>query len=214
MDTGAMAEQRNEKLAAVFRDKPEMVTNFPQWMLTEKQLTEYKQMQDLAIVEIAGRDSVAAAISAVKQKGYGNLLPVYAYTGTEYGPWHHSVNQAVKRLAARLPEICVHPLVAVGSPLFWRALNGRLVSECIKVFGHYTPCPGCHLYLHAVRIPLAQMIGNVAVIAGERKSHSGMVKINQTGQAIDFYLNFLKAYGICLEIPLADTADGKETEMA
>jgi hypothetical protein len=58
------------------------------------------------------------------------------------------------------------------------------------------------------------MIGNVAVIAGERKSHSGMVKINQTGQAIDFYLNFLKAYGICLEIPLADTADGKETEMA
>lgn len=42
-------------------------------MLTKKQMTEYKQMQDLAIVEIAGRDSVAAAISAVKQKGCGNM---------------------------------------------------------------------------------------------------------------------------------------------
>lgn len=188
-----------------------MAADFPEWMLPEEKLAEYEKMQDLAIVEMAGRDSVAAAISAVVRYGYANLLPVYAYTGTEHGPWN-SVEQAVQRLASRLPEVRVHPLLALGSPGFWRALNGRLISECLEAFGHYTPCPGCHLYLHAVRIPLARRLGNVPIIAGERKSHSGMVKINQVGEALDFYSNFIKTYDIDLKLPLADTAEGKEIE--
>ncbi|MCF8037391.1 MAG: hypothetical protein K9K62_11005, partial [Desulfobacteraceae bacterium] len=49
--------------------------------------------------------------------------------------------------------------------------------------GHYTPCTGCHLYLHAVRIPLARMLGNVPIIGGERESHSGKVKVNQCAPA-------------------------------
>jgi hypothetical protein len=118
---------RGEKLSAVFRDKPEMVIHFPEWMLPRQQIREYRGMQDLAIVEIAGRDSVAAEVLAAAQNGYSNLLPVYAYTGTEYGTWNN-VEQAVCRLARRLPETRVHPLVVAGSPAFWRALNGRILN--------------------------------------------------------------------------------------
>ncbi len=203
--------QRDERLAAVFRDKPEMVIDLPEWMLPYEQADAYRRMDDLAVVEIAGRDSIAAAVRGVEEHGYGNLLPVYAYTGSEHGPWG-SIPRAVERLAERLPRVRVHPLLVIGSPGFWRAVNGRFVGDLIRLFGHYTPCTGCHLYLHAVRIPLARRIGNVSVIAGERKSHSGSVKINQVGQALEFYGRFLDSFGIRLLLPVADVADGKQIE--
>lgn len=199
-------QNRAALLSNIFRDKPEMVTRFPQWMLSEADIAAYRRMNDLAIVEIAGRDSVAAAVQATAQNGYGNLLPVCAYTGTEYGSWRN-VEEAVNRLALRLPKIRIHPLLVVGSPGFWRALNGRFVPDLMDSFGHYTPCTGCHLYLHAIRIPLARMLGNVPIIAGERKSHSGSIKINQISEAIEFYIKFIALFGVRLDLPLADITD-------
>lgn len=199
-------QNRSELLSNIYRDKPEMVALFPQWALTEADIAVYRRMNDLAIVEIAGRDSVAAAVQAAAQNGYGNLLPVCAYTGTEYGAWRN-VEEAVNRLALRLPEIRIHPLLVVGSPGFWRALNGRFVPDLMDSFGHYTPCTGCHLYLHAIRIPLARMLGNIPIIAGERKSHNGSIKINQIPEAIEFYSKFTASFGVRLDLPLANITD-------
>lgn len=202
---------REEKLAAVFLDKPEMVLDLPEWMLPEKQLNAYRQMHDLAIVEIAGRDSVAAAIQAVAINGYGNLLPVYAYTGTECGSWAH-VEKAVSRLTKRLPQVTVHPLLVVGSPGFWHAINGRFISELFDVFGHYSPCTGCHLYLHSVRVPLARMLNNTPIIGGERRSHSGRIKVNQIDEAIECYKEVVESFGIHLDEPLVEIEDNNMVE--
>lgn len=201
-----MIKKRKNQLSDVFRDKPEMVNPLPQWMLPDAQIKSYRSMEDLAIVEIAGRDSIAAAVQAVIDSGYGNLLPVYAYTGSEHGAWE-SVEEAVTRLVQRLPEITIHPLLVVGSPGFWRALNGRFVTELIEAFGHYTPCTGCHLYLHAIRIPLSSILGNIPIISGERKSHGDSIKINQISEALDFYTHFTSSFGIRLDLPLADITD-------
>ncbi len=197
---------RKNQLAAVFRDKPEMVNRLPEWMLSGPQIESYQRMEDLAIVEIAGRDSVAAAVRAVAESAYGNLLPVYVYTGSEHGSWE-SVEEAVNRLTRRLPESLIHPLLVIGSPGFWRALNGRYAAELINVFGHYTPCTGCHLYLHAIRLPLSRTLGNVPIIAGERKSHGGSIKINQISEVLDFYVRFAASFGIRLDLPLAEITD-------
>ncbi len=201
----------NKKLADIFLDKPELVIDFPDWMLSAKQIDAYRQMENLAIVEIAGRDSVAAAVKSVEEKGFTDLLPVYAYTGTEYGAWH-SVEQAVERLSARLPRVKIHPLLVVGSPDFWRALNGRFVSELILRYNFFSPCPGCHLYLHAIRIPLAKKLGNIPIISGERELHSGQVKINQTGQALEYYLDVAARFNIRLLFPLRYIKQSKEIE--
>ena len=202
---------REERLAGVFRDKPEMVIDLPEWMLPADRADAYRNMGDLAVVEIAGRDSIAAAVRGVEAHGFGNLLPVYAYTGSEHGPWQ-SIARAVERLAERLPRVGIHPLLVIGSPGFWRALNGRFVGDMIRLFGHYTPCTGCHLYLHAVRIPLARKIGNAPVIGGERKSHGGSIKVNQVEPALGFYARFLDSFGIRLHLPVADVADGAVIE--
>jgi hypothetical protein len=198
-------------LSAVFRDKPELIISLPDWMLSEKQADAYRNLKNLAIVEIAGRDSVAAAVKSVGDNGFTDLLPVYVYTGTEFGAWDH-VEQAANRLSRRLPGTKIHPLLVMGSPKFWRALNGRFVSELVRRYGFYSPCPGCHLYLHSARIPLAVKLGNIPIISGERESHAGMVKINQTAVALDFYLAFAAHFGVRFLFPLRHIAGGDEIE--
>ena len=193
-----------------FRDKPECVIDFPPRLLSPRRMDEYRQLSRLAIVEMAGRDSVAAAIVAVKAEKFTDLLPVYAYTGTEYGSWA-SVETAVDRLRHRLPGTRVHDLLVLGSPHFWHALNGRFISELIGRYGFYTPCVGCHLYLHAVRLPLALAL-KAPVIAGERETHDGAVKVNQTATALDCYLDLASHFEVPLLFPLRHMDDGKEIE--
>ncbi|RZB30478.1 MAG: hypothetical protein SRB1_02758 [Desulfobacteraceae bacterium Eth-SRB1] len=194
-------------LKEYYRDKRECVIDFPEPLFPSRKVEEYRAMSLLAIVEIAGRDSVAAAVKAVEDEGFTDLLPTYVYTGTEYGAWS-SVGEAVKRLSKRLPEIRVHPPLVFGSPLFWQALNGRFINELITKYGFFTPCIGCHLYLHSVRIPLALALGKAPIISGERESHDGSIKINQISEALTVYQEIAKGFGIRLFFPLRHISEG------
>ena len=198
-------------LNQVYLNKSECVVNLPQRLLSSQKINDYRAMSRLAIVEIAGRDSVAAAMKAVKEKGFTDLIPTYVYTGTEHGPWR-SVEQAVIRLASRLPETKFHDLLVLGSPGFWQALNGRFIAELASRYGFCTPCIGCHLYLHSVRIPLAVTLGKVPIISGERERHDKAIKANQTSEALDVYEAITKDFGVPLLLPLRHVAEGSRIE--
>ncbi len=193
--------------SVTFRDKPERVIHLPESVLPQARIADYRSIARMAIVEIAGRDSVAAAVMAVREEGFTDLLPTYAYTGTEYGDWV-LVEDAVARLSQRLPQVRMHPLLVLGSPRFWQALNGRFMGELIRRYGAFSPCVGCHLYLHSVRIPLAVTLGHRPIISGEREHHNGSVKINQTGEALSCYQALSREFGIRLVLPLRDVAEG------
>jgi len=195
------------RLRDLYLNKPECVIDLPEWLLSSKKIEGYRAISGLAIVEIAGRDSMAAAVKSVEEEAFTDLLPTYVYTGTEHGPWA-SVEQAVERLARRLPEIRVHNLVVLGSPGFWQALNGRFISELISKYGFYTPCVGCHVYLHCIRIPLALKLGSVPIISGEREWHDKSIKINQTREALDMYQDMTRRSGVRLLLPLRHIAEG------
>lgn len=195
------------KLKALYLSKAEMVIDFPAWFLSAEMMDELRAISRLAIVEIAGRDSVAAAVRGVEEESITDLLPTYAYTGTEYGTWS-SVEEAVKRLSNRLPEVRVHNLLVLGSTGFWKALNGRFISELVARYGFYVPCVGCHLYLHSVRIPLAHMLGHVPIISGERERHNGDTKVNQIPEALDLYQGLAKKFGVQLALPIRHVEEG------
>jgi len=197
----------DSRLKELYLNKPEWVINFPKWFLSSQEINELRSRPRLAIVEIAGRDSVAAAVKSVEEVSFTDLLPVYVYTGTEYGPWT-SVEEAVMRLSKRLPEIRVHNLLIIGSCEFWQALNGRFMSELITRYGFYTPCVGCHIYLHSVRIPLALILGKVPIVSGERERHDEAVKINQISEALTIYQNLSEDFGVRLLFPLRHIAKG------
>jgi len=198
-------------LKDAYLEKRECVIDFPNWLLSPDKIRGYKSLPGLAIVEMAGRDSVAAAIRAASEGEYTDFIPTYAYTGTEYGDWE-SVTEAVDRLSERLPGIRVHELVVLGSTRFWQALNGRFMAEMISRYQFFTPCIGCHFYLHAVRISLSILLGRAPIIAGERELHDGAVKVNQAPPALDGYKALLREFDVPLILPLRRIEKGKQIE--
>jgi hypothetical protein len=146
-------------------------------------------------------------VKSAETEPFTDLLPTYVYTGTEHGAWA-AVESAVARLASRLSEVRVHDLIVLGSPRFWQALNGRFISELVSRYGFYTPCVGCHLYLHSVRIPLALALGAAPIISGERERHDGGIKVNQISEALNLYQEIAKDFGVRLLFPLRHVAQG------
>ncbi|MCB2227646.1 MAG: hypothetical protein KQH53_13290 [Desulfarculaceae bacterium] len=196
----------------VFLNKPEMLTGLPQWMLPPELIARVAATPGAAVVELAGRDSVAAALKAVEDAGLKLLVPTYVYTGSEHGRWDE-VPRAWERLAARLPNgVELTPLLVMGSPRLWRALNGRHLQTLTQRYGFSPVCPGCHLYLHAARIPLSETLGGVPVVAGERLSHDGRLKLNQVAAAQKAYRQLFQHFGLELMLPLAEMESGAAVE--
>jgi len=175
-------------------------------------LSELQQVPQLAIGEMAGRDSVAAILAALESDDVQAVLPIAVYTGTEYGDWRGFERNAGHLRAVALDRFGkpVLDLVWMGSPKLWQALNGRFVTDIVRRFGAYSPCLACHFYLHAVRVPLAVQLGVRVVIGGDREQHDRRAKINQIAPAMDLYRQFLLRFGLELREPLrsvANTAD-------
>lgn len=189
--------------------KDEVVIPLPEWMLSSAAREALKQEKHPLIVEIAGPDSVAAAILASQQVEATAVLPTVAYTGTEHGD-PESLIRARNILATRLsPDVTVYPMVFLGAPRFWWVLCGRFMSLLLARLGGFSPCLGCHLYLHALRVPLAREF-SCPVVAGERENHDGVVKLNQTAPALESYLRLYEVFGAELLLPLRFVGSGQE----
>lgn len=160
------------------------------------------------LAEIAGRDSVGAVVALAREGGLSRVLPTIAYTGTEYGDLEslHSNVDGLRRLLRPLGVELSEPAV-VGSPLWWSAVVGRVNSILARRYGPWHICIGCHMYLHAVRVPLAWKAGARRLVCGERLGHAGKTKINQTRQAAEAYRSLLGDWGIELEMPLLEVDD-------
>lgn len=203
----------DSRILELITTKPELVTDLPEWMLPQETITELQNTEGLAILEIAGRDSFAAAIEAIKNTDIKVYLPTIAYTGTQFGDWEIPFNKTYE-LKTRLNQngIQVFDPVLIGDPTFWRLLCGRYAAYISKDIGFHSSCLGCHLYLHGVRIPLAKMLNSTIIVAGERESHEGKVKINQLPIALDTYVQFANKFDIKLDLPLRKVSSNADIE--
>jgi hypothetical protein len=164
--------------------------------------------KNLAIVEVAGRDSIAAAIKALDEKEIDAFLPTLAYNGAQYGSLEN-IEYAVDVLARRVGHERVLDLVIIGSPLFWQALTVRFGDRLTEQSGFYTPYVACHLYIHAVRVPLAKHLNCRFIISGERESHDGKIKLNQTQAVLDRYAKLISHFDLELYQPLRKMSEGE-----
>lgn len=199
----------DSRLVQILVEKPEIVNNIPSWMLSENSIRELRKVKGLAIAEIAGRDSIAAILRALDLFDIGAILPTAVYTGTEFGsysPLMQNISSLKKRLKKR--GMRVYDPVFLGSPKFWWVLCGRFGTLLFKRFGFYSACPGCHLYIHAMRIPLAKSLHSGMVISGERELHNHQTKLNQTDIALDAYTELLRRFDVELLLPLRHEASG------
>ncbi|MFQ5793656.1 MAG: hypothetical protein ACE5JP_01230 [Candidatus Bipolaricaulia bacterium] len=195
----------HNRLVERFAEQPEIV--IPEEIIDRT--AQLRKIPGLAIVEIAGRDSIAAAIKAFEAGRANVLLPTVAYNGAQYGSLD-TVEAAIEMLRDQIGEKHVLEATVIGSPKFWMALNLRYQHLLYEQFGFYTSCVGCHLYIHAIRVPLAQHIGCRAVISGEREIHQRGIKVNQRGIVLNHYAKLLAEFGIELLHPIRKIDTGDE----
>jgi hypothetical protein len=156
----------------------------------------------LAVIEVAGRDSVAAAIAAVRGHGFDTLLPTMAFTGTETGDFE-APERAIGRLRAIVGDsVEVLEPVKLRDSNLWSALNARFAAPIRDRFGVYSACLACHLYLHLLRAPVAWEHDNAPIVAGERDTHDGRLKLSQTAPGIDAAIRVLAHGGLKLLEPV------------
>ncbi|HPQ38595.1 MAG TPA: hypothetical protein PLW97_13210 [Synergistaceae bacterium] len=201
-----------EELRRLLSDKSENVWPLPEWMLPEEDLDDLRREPSLGIVEIAGKDSIAAAVAEGNSRRFSGMLPTVAYTGTQYGDWEAPF-RAVEELRKRLPsKVRLYSLVTLGSPELWRNLCGKGLCQWQKRYGFASPCTACHLYFHVLRVPLARHLGSSLLLGGERASHDGKIKLSQLALSLDIFRDFLGSYGVELLMPLRDMRDTSEID--
>lgn len=160
------------------------------------------------MAEIAGRDSVAAVAALAGEVEMRRVLPTIAYAGTEYGDIDMLPSNVDRlRLLLRPMGVEVMEPVVLGSPLWWGAVIGRPNSLLSRRYGPWHICVGCHMYFHAVRVPLAWEAGAYELICGERLFHHGRLKVNQMRPAVLAYSRALAEWGITLHAPLLEIDD-------
>jgi len=200
-------------LFEILTNKPELITDFPEWMLSNSTVNEIRAKENTAIAEIAGRDSIAAVLRACEIRPIEAIVPTIAYTGTEYGNWEVPFEKTeVLKYKLKEKGIKVYDTIILGSPKFWWTLCGRYTAHLFKTFEFYSHCLGCHLYFHAIRIPIAKKLNCSLIIGGERESHNGKIKINQIGISLDAYIRLLRRFDIELFLPIRHMKSGKEVE--
>lgn len=164
------------------------------------------------IAEVAGRDSFAAMVKFCRENEVRSIIPTYVHTGTEYGDFGH-IEKSVGLYGQKLRQESsteLAELVILKNPELWWALNGRFLSVLNQRYGFYTPCLGCHLYTHLMRLPLAQEVGVDVIIGGERESHGEKIKLNQIPEALDAYQKVVKEAGLDLELPIRQLRSEQE----
>jgi len=194
--------------------KPERIAGFDRGLTAR--LRRDAANGRVALVEIAGRDSVAAGVKAASSGSYDFLVPTIVYTGTEYGDWSNVLSNA-RALAGRFQGDAgprVLETVVLGSPSWWHATAGRFSSQLLNLYGFSPTCVACHMYLHAARVSLAKEIGAGTLVSGERLSHDGRLKLNQLAPALRAYQDVLAENGIELDFPIVDIREGPHIEKA
>ncbi|MBN2405982.1 MAG: hypothetical protein JXE06_10430 [Coriobacteriia bacterium] len=179
-----------------------MNAEHPETLFRALDFASLREREGLVIGEIAGRDSVAALVEAVRGHAVTTILPTVAFAGTEFGDAEAPL-RAVEYLRERVGKRAeVLKPVELSSPRLWAALNSRFAAEITRRFGIYSACLACHLYMHLLRVPLSWALGNAPIVAGERDTHAGAIKLSQTVLSINASREILLHAGIELMQPI------------
>ena len=169
-------------------------------------------LKDIAVGEFSGRDSAAAIIKGMESDDINVVLPIVAFTGTDYGDvniFYKNWKLLNKRINQLYEDKTLLPLHFIFEPKLWNALNGRFAVMVSKKYNYYTPCIGCHAYLRIIRIPIAKQLSG-KIISGERIHHNGDFKIDQFKEVLETYHKLCNVFGVELILSVRDIKKGDE----
>ena len=172
---------------------------------------QLKDANDVAIMEVADRDSIAAGMKAIKEGLVTEILPVADIIPPESG----NINKAFSQIfwlkhEAKEYNVKIHDIIFIEHVDLYNVLTARYSEELITKYGFYSPCLTCHLYFHTSRAPLVRALGGKKIIGGERNSHDGKIKMSQIPLALNYYKKAISELGAELILPIRDIKDTKD----
>jgi hypothetical protein len=163
-----------KKYLRILAEKNEIFGSIPGDMITVDKIDEIRQIPLVALGDIRNGNQLLAVLKVLNVKKPDAFLPVFTYTGTEYGDvvaFGKYLDQ-IKTAIEKILKIYVLDPVIVGAPSFFRALNTSHSAETKNKFGFYSPCMACRLYALAVMVPLCKKINAKTIITGEMISNN------------------------------------------
>lgn len=163
------------------------------------------------LVDISGRDSIAAAIKIIEEDSKSILIPSIIELACEYGDKskYEEVHRSLRKIFNTGRVRVEQGIVCHGDEL-WKAIVTRDIQKTIEKFGFFSPCVACHQVLHIIRIKIAQHLHVKNVVSGEKESHDGREKINQLSFVLDFYNRMYEAMGIIHHLPVRNISSSQE----
>lgn len=167
--------------------------------------------KETVVAEFAGRDSIAAILKVFERNDINYILPIASTSPTEHGETENIIknyNDLKKKIEIKYKNKKQFLELQYYSPYdLWKKINCSDIQGFINRFNFYSPCIGCHFYFHLSKVKFANKYSK-RIISGERISHDGQIKINQSKLAIDTYKEILKEIGIELITPLENISNG------
>ena len=169
------------------------------------------------IVDVAGKDSYAALAKYLEENNSNEvikIIPIVVKVPSEYGS--HEVLQSsfekFKNEISNTYSVEFSETIFIEEPVLWHYLNGRFIAEYIKKYDFYSPCCGCHIYLHSIRAYIAKKLNIKTIISGERLSHGNKIKLNQLDTSIQCHSKILKEFGINHIQPVLNISDSLDID--
>ena len=119
-----MAYFNRKDIVRILAEKPDMMSVFPDSVLSAQQLADMAHIPDIAVCDITMMADPQALDSMFLSKRPDAVLPAAVYCGVERVRWSNldSTVAAVKKTLERTWHVHVLPPVVLGAPLFRSAL--------------------------------------------------------------------------------------------
>ena len=119
-----MAYFNRKEIVRILAEKPDMISVFPESVLSAQQLADMANIPNIAVCDITMMADTQALDSMMLSKRPDAVLPAAVYCGVERVRWSNldSTVAALKKTLERTWRVHVLPPVVLGAPLFRSAL--------------------------------------------------------------------------------------------
>jgi len=209
MQDKKMAYFKRKEIVRILAEKPDMMTDFPEYVLSARHLEEMAHIPEIALCDITMSNDVAAVTRMLAVDRPDAVMPVVVYGGTERARWSEfdNVVSALKKATGRFLHML--PPVVLGAPMFRSALCAYAATGLQTHVRCALTCAACLFYRIAVCIPLCKQIGINRIYAAGHATCCKPVAEHLYGHGLAKYLTILPGgYGIFLNAPPATQSGG------
>lgn len=193
-------------IVRILAEKPDMMSGFPEYVLSTRQLDEMARIPGIALCDITMLSDHAAVERMCASRSPGAVLPAVVYSGIERVLWSDCDGSVrdLKKTLARYLHVHMLPPVVLGAPLFRSALCMYAAVQSQQHICSAFVCAACLFYRAAVCIPLCKQCGITRICQGGiAPCCLPAVEVLQAPLVQKYCAILPRGYGITLDMALA-----------